>query len=492
MMIISLQIFYKNHSFLLVNSALSEDSCPTPLHNISLDGTLFSYSSTYSNLSLFYNCTSEPADYLTYYSVQCMSNATFHSFAIFHKEGLSRVNYSIESCQSWVDAPVDLGADHEFQSLWKTNYTEILKMGLVLNWTANNCSNCERSGGHCRFDDNEFLCFCSDRRHLKTCDDGRGINWRLKLLIGKLRDGRVVAVKRLYENNYKRVEQFMNEVEILTRSRRQYLVALYGCTSRHSRELLLVYEYISNGTVADHLHGERAKPGSLPWPIRMSIAIETASALKYLHASEIIHRDVKTNNILLDDNFRVKVADFGLSRLFPFDVTHVSTAPQGTPGYVDPDYHQCYQLTSKSDVYSFGVVLIELISSKPAVDITRHRHEIDLSNMAINKIQNHALHELVDPSLGFESDYKVNKMITAVAELAFRCLKNGKDMRPPIEEVLESLKEIQSEGYIVGKTQEVDIPADNVVLLKNGPMPLSPDSVTLKWTSSSTTPNASG
>ncbi|KAK9278444.1 hypothetical protein L1049_028009 [Liquidambar formosana] len=564
-MIISLQIFYTNHSFLLVNSALSEDSCPTPLHNISLDGTLFSYSSTYSNLSLFYNCTSEPADYLTYYSVQYISNATFHSFAIFHKEGLSRVNYSIESCQSWVDAPVDLGADYEFESLWKTNYTEILKMGFVLNWTANNCSNCERSGGHCRFDDNKFLCFCSDRPHLKTCDDGFGAlgigillpvafifyrrcNKKLydssfisrsissqpssmtdlenmvkyfgvniftyKELVeatnnfdsskelgdggfgtvyyGKLRDGRVVAVKRLYENNYKRVEQFMNEVEILTRLRHQYLVALYGCTSRHSRELLLVYEYISNGTVADHLHGERAKAGSLPWPIRMSIAIETASALKYLHASEIIHRDVKTNNILLDDNFRVKVADFGLSRLFPFDVTHVSTAPQGTPGCVDPDYHQCYQLTSKSDVYSFGVVLIELISSKPAVDITRHRHEINLSNMAINKIQNHALHELVDPSLGFESDYKVNKMITAVAELAFRCLKNGKDMRPPIEEVLESLKEIQSEGYNVGKTQEVDIPADNVVLLKNGPMPLSPDSVTLKWTSSSTTPNASG
>lgn len=284
----------------------------------------------------------------------------------------------------------------------------------------------------------------------------------------------------------------MNEVEILTRLRHQNLVVLYGCTSRHSRELLLVYEYISKGTVADHLHGERAKPGSLPWPIRMSIVIETASALKYLHASEIIHRDVKTNNILLDDNFRVKVAEFGLSRLFPLDVTHVSTAPQGNPGYFDPDYHQCYQLTSESDVYSFGVVLIELISSKPAVDITRLRHEINLSNMAINKIQNHALHELVDPSLGFQSDYKVNKMITAVAELAFRCLQNGKDMRPPMEEVLESFKEIQSEGYNVGKTQEVDILADNVVLLKNGPMPLSPDSVTLKWISSSTTPNASG
>lgn len=179
----------------------------------------------------------------------------------------------------------------------------------------------------------------------------------------------------------------MNEVEILTRLRHQNLVALYGCTSKRSRELLLVYEYIPNGTVADHLHGRRANSGLLSWPVRLSVAVETACALAYLHASDIIHRDVKTNNILLDNDFHVKVADFGLSRLFPTDVTHVSTAPQGTPGYVDPEYYQCYQLTEKSDVYSFGVVLIELISSKQAVDTNRDRQDINLSNMAVNKIQ---------------------------------------------------------------------------------------------------------
>ncbi|ONI09208.1 hypothetical protein PRUPE_5G223900 [Prunus persica] len=309
---------------------------------------------------------------------------------------------------------------------------------------------------------------------------------------GNVRDGRAVAVKRLYENNCKRVEQFMNEIEILARLRHQNLVLLYGCTSRHSRELLLVYEYIPNGTLAEHLHGEKAKPGALPWLTRMNIAIETASALSYLHASDIIHRDVKTTNILLDNNFCVKVADFGLSRLFPTDVTHISTAPQGTPGYVDPEYNQCYQLTSKSDVYSFGVVMIELISSLPAVDITRHRHEINLSNMAINKIQKHALHELVDTCLGFESDYRIRKMIIAVAELAFRCLQNDKEVRPSMPDVLDELKRIQSKDFDKEKAEEIDISADDVVLLKSGPLPPPPDTLTLNWISSSTTPNGSG
>nr|XP_004300506.2 PREDICTED: probable serine/threonine-protein kinase At1g18390 isoform X3 [Fragaria vesca subsp. vesca] len=294
---------------------------------------------------------------------------------------------------------------------------------------------------------------------------------------GKVRDGRSVAVKRLYETNYKRVEQFMNEIEILARLRHQNLVLLYGCTSRHSRELLLVYEYVPNGTLADHLHGGKAKPGALPWHTRINIAVETASALSYLHASEIIHRDVKTTNILLDNNFCVKVADFGLSRLFPTDVTHISTAPQGTPGYVDPDYNQCYQLTTKSDVYSFGVVLVELISSLPAVDITRHRQEINLSNMAINKIQKHALDELVDPSLGYESDFRVRKMINAVAELAFRCLQNETDMRPSMMDVENELKRIQSDDFSKEKAEEIEISADDVVLLKSGPLEASPDSV---------------
>ncbi|KAI9120177.1 hypothetical protein K1719_008825 [Acacia pycnantha] len=337
-------------------------------------------------------------------------------------------------------------------------------------------------------------------------DGGFGI-----VYYGKLSDGREIAVKRLYEHNYRRVEQFRNEVKILARLRHKNLVSLYGCTSRRSQDLLLVYEYISNGTVASHLEGNNNSLSTstpLPWPIRLKIAIETASALVYLHASDIIHRDVKTNNILVDSNFNVKVADFGLSRLFPNDASHVSTAPQGTPGYVDPEYYQYYQLTSKSDVYSFGVVLIELISSKPAVDISRSKDEVNLSSLAMKKIQESAFMELVDPCLGIEMDGEVKRMVVSVGELAFQCLQRDKDLRPSMEDVLEALKKIQSgtgdeevENLEGGDKPPLTSPPspsispekEDVGLLKKvNPPPTSPNTVTDKWTSESSTPNASG
>ncbi|KAL9262926.1 LEAF RUST 10 DISEASE-RESISTANCE LOCUS RECEPTOR-LIKE PROTEIN [Drosera capensis] len=282
-------------------------------------------------------------------------------------------------------------------------------------------------------------------------DGGFGIVYH-----GKLRDGREVAVKRLYERNYNHEQQFKNEVDVLTCLRHPNLVILYGCTSRHSRELLLIYEYIPNGTVADHLHGEWASLRSLTWPLRMKIAIETASALSYLHASDIIHCDVKTNNILLDNNFCVKVADFGLSRLFPMDVSHISTAPQGTPGYLDPEYQKCYQLTKKCDVYSFGVVLVELISSLSAVDIFRPADEINLSDYALTRIESRAFHELIDPELGFESDSKVRRMTIQVAELAFQCLQQKKEFRPSMNVVLETLENINNADYEEAETEEMN------------------------------------
>ncbi|KAK3421646.1 hypothetical protein EUGRSUZ_G02280 [Eucalyptus grandis] len=400
-------------------------------------------------------------------------------------------------CKSQVIVPVELAKEDGKKEEDDESAKEELKHGFRLQWNLTSwesCVKCNISGGKCGEADRSFLCICSGKAYPRTCKGG------------KLRDGREVAVKRLYEHNYRRVKQFMTEVEILTRLRHKNLVSLYGCTSRQSRELLLVYEYIPNGTVADHLHGERAKQDPLRWHIRISIAIETATALAYLHACDIIHRDVKTNNILLDNNFCIKVADFGLSRLFPNNVSHVSTAPQGTPGYVDPEYHQCYQLTEKSDVYSFGVVLVELISSMRAVDISRDRHEINLANLATSKIRNHEFRELMDPNLGFELDPEINRMIMAVAELAFRCLQQDKDMRPSMETVLEELKAISSGTLEPDKSKDVSydnsagrsenpppLPeCDNVGLLKNMKSPTSPVSVTQKWGSSGSSSAHSG
>lgn len=316
---------------------------------------------------------------------------------------------------------------------------------------------------------------------------------------GKLQDGRQVAVKRLYEHNIKRMEHFMNEIRILKTLRHPNLVSLYGCSSRLSRELLLVYEYVPNGTLADHLHGEKANTLSLTWPIRVNIALQTANALAYLHKSDTIHRDVKTNNILLDQTFNIKVADFGLSRLFPNDVTHVSTAPQGTPGYVDPEYHECYQLTNKSDVYSFGVVLVELISSLPAVDVKRKRHEINLANLAMRKIQTKAIHELIDPTLEYESNPKVRRMMNSVAELAFCCLQLEKQMRPGMDEVVEALETITNLKFEI-ENGEIDEfvsekalkkhpspESDETVLIKSVKLARSPVSVDEAWISESST-----
>ncbi|CAM0878993.1 unnamed protein product [Alopecurus aequalis] len=301
---------------------------------------------------------------------------------------------------------------------------------------------------------------------------------------GILQDGSVLAVKRLYKNSYKGVEQFANEVDILSRLRHPNLVAFYGCTSSSlsscCRDLLLAYEFVPNGTLANHLHYGGEAP-LLTWPTRLGIAVEAAGALAYLHAHQVVHRDVKTSNILLDEEFHVKVADFGMSRLFPPDATHVSTAPQGTPGYVDPAYHHMYHLTDKSDVYSFGVVLVELLSSRPAVDMSQIGTDVNLACMAVRMIQCCEIEMLVDPRLG----YGVSRS-DLVGEVAFRCLQPEQDVRPSISEVLDVLTEahqrMMNSGYCAT--------TDDTMLLKKS-RDGSPDSVIHQWFSPSTTSNQS-
>ncbi|ONK75350.1 uncharacterized protein A4U43_C03F15920 [Asparagus officinalis] len=193
---------------------------------------------------------------------------------------------------------------------------------------------------------------------------------------------------------------------------------------------------------------------SLTWPVRVDVALQTASALEYLHFAlkpPVVHRDITSSNIFVERDMRIKVGDFGLSRLLSLPDPNCSsgssteyvccTGPQGTPGYLDPEYHRSFRLTEKSDVYSFGVVLLELVTGMKAVDLRRDKREVSLAEFVVSKIQVGALHEVVDPILVRGGN--VMESIEAVAELAFRCVAGEKDDRPNAREVVEELKRIR-------------------------------------------------
>ncbi|GKV22748.1 hypothetical protein SLEP1_g32581 [Rubroshorea leprosula] len=281
--------------------------------------------------------------------------------------------------------------------------------------------------------------------------------------LGRLYDGRIVAVKCLHKHHHAATAEkafsakyFCNEILILSSINHPNLVKLHGYCS-DPRGLILVYDYVSNGTLADHLHGLGSlnRGGSLTWQVRLDIALQIASAIEYLHFSvvpAIVHRDITTSNIFVEKDMRVKVGDFGLSRFLVFpDASSKSefvwTGPQGTPGYLDPDYHRSFRLTEKSDVYSLGVVLLELISGLKAVDQSRDKRDIALADLAVSKIQMRLLHQLVDPVLAADGD--AIDGVDAVAELAFRCVAADKDDRPDAREVVEELKRIRSRTRVL-------------------------------------------
>ncbi|KAK1383385.1 Wall-associated receptor kinase-like 14 [Heracleum sosnowskyi] len=264
---------------------------------------------------------------------------------------------------------------------------------------------------------------------------------------GKLHNDEWVAIKKLRRRDADGIDQIMNEIKLLSSVSHQNLVRLLGCCIEKG-EQILVYEYMPNGTLAQHLQGERGK--GLPWTVRLTIATETAHAIAHLHTAThppIYHRDIKSSNILLDVNFNSKVADFGLSRLGMTDDSHISTAPQGTPGYVDPQYHQNFHLSDKSDVYSFGVVLVEIITAMKVVDFTRPPTEINLASVAIDKIGKGRVDDMIDPFLEPNRDAWTLSSIHKVAELAFRCLAFHKDMRPSMTEVAEELEHVRLSGW---------------------------------------------
>ncbi|KAH6791933.1 hypothetical protein C2S52_002410 [Perilla frutescens var. hirtella] len=264
-----------------------------------------------------------------------------------------------------------------------------------------------------------------------------------KVYKGLIDNGRqTVAVKRLKPNSKQGKQEFLTEIGILSELRHINLVSLIGYCNDH-REMILVYEHMPNGTLADHFC-KPARDGnnssSLTWKQRLNICIGAGRGLDYLHTGNgVIHRDVKASNILLDENLIAKVSDFGLAK--PEDrsrlQTHVSTKVKGTFGYFDPYYFITSKLTRKSDTYAFGVVLLEVLCGRQATDHRFGDDEYSLTRWALNKINEGEIEQIVDSCLEGEIAPDSLKVFVAVAQ---RCLHGEPKKRPTMAQVVVQLE----------------------------------------------------
>ncbi|XP_057534417.1 probable LRR receptor-like serine/threonine-protein kinase At1g67720 isoform X2 [Amaranthus tricolor] len=258
---------------------------------------------------------------------------------------------------------------------------------------------------------------------------------------GKLKDGREIAVKVLTSNSFQGKREFSNEVTLLSRMHHRNLVQFLGYCQEDDRNIL-VYEFMHNGTLKEHLYGHSTRKRGISWIQRLEIAEDTARGIEYLHTgcvSAIIHRDLKTSNILLDKNMRAKVSDFGLSKLAVEGASHVSSIVRGTVGYLDPEYYISQQLTDKSDVYSFGVILLELISGQEA--ISNESFGVNCRNIvqwAKLHIESGDIQGIIDRSLRDEFDVQ---SMWKIAEKALMCVQAHGYMRPSISDVLKEIQD---------------------------------------------------
>ncbi|KAK2399079.1 putative wall-associated receptor kinase [Trifolium repens] len=253
---------------------------------------------------------------------------------------------------------------------------------------------------------------------------------------GELEDDRIVAIKMSKTIDESQIELFINEVDVVSQINHRNVVKLLGCCLE-TEVPLLVYEFVSNGTLSDFIHTQGNEVNNESWKIRLKIATDVAGALSYLHSAAsipIIHRDVKSANILLDGTNTAKVSDFGASKLVPLDQSEIATMVQGTIGYLDPEYMLTSQLTEKSDVYSFGVVVVELLTGERPFSFSRPEER---RNLAAHFLSCDNVFEIIQDGMLNEEN---KKEIKEVAVLAAKCLRLRGEERPSMKEVAMELE----------------------------------------------------
>ncbi|KAH8951004.1 hypothetical protein BDL97_09G002400 [Sphagnum fallax] len=264
---------------------------------------------------------------------------------------------------------------------------------------------------------------------------------------GIFANGVEVAIKQLLVKTQKNIDEFLNEVVIISGVKHRNLVKLKGCCLRDNKRLL-VYEYLENGDLANLLFGGQNNTEVLFWPTRFNICLGIARGLHYLHdisQPRIIHRDIKASNILLDKKLQPKIADFGLAFLFPNDKSHISTMHvAGTRGYLAPEYATRGQLTIKVDVYSFGVLLLEIISGRKNIDHNLPLEDIYLVEKAWRLHREGNLIDIVDQNLHLLNDEVIQAQ--RLLNITLLCLLNDGEKRPSMARVVAMLQgEVESE-----------------------------------------------